>query len=155
MLLDMNLELAKAADAERIASMSRTLIEVGLGWRWTAARVAWQIQSRDTLVLVARTEVSLIGFAILHFLSEDAHLLLLAVSPPYQRKGVGCRLLAWLEKSARVAGIARIHLEVRAVNHEAQSFYSALGFNRERLIPGYYNGKEAAVRMTKNLRCMS
>jgi ribosomal-protein-alanine N-acetyltransferase len=132
--------------------MSRTLIEVGLGWRWTAARVAWQIQSQDTLVLVARTEVSLVGFAIMHFLMEDAHLLLLAVSPPYQRRGVGGRLLAWLEKSARVAGIGRIHLEVRAENQEAQSFYKALGFNQERLIPGYYNGKEAAARMVKNLR---
>jgi ribosomal-protein-alanine N-acetyltransferase len=88
----------------------------------------------------------------MHFLMEDAHLLLLAVSPPYQRRGVGGRLLAWLEKSARVAGIGRIHLEVRAENQEAQSFYKALGFNQERLIPGYYNGKDAAARMVKNLR---
>jgi ribosomal-protein-alanine N-acetyltransferase len=152
MLLDVNLELAKPSDAERIASMSRTLIEAGLGWRWTSTRIHRQIRSPDTLVLVARTEISIIGFAIMHFLTEDAHLLLLAVSPPYQRRGTGRRLLTWLEKSARVAGIASIHLEVRAVNLEAQSFYRALGFRQLRLVPGYYNGREAAVRMIKNLR---
>ena len=151
-LKDIKLELAKVEDADRIASMSRTLIEAGLGWRWTYPRVRQQIGSADTIVLVARTDISLIGFAIMHFLAEEAHLMLLAVSPPYQRYGIGRSLLLWLEKSAQTAGIAKIYLEVRAVNQEAQSFYRSLGYQQVGLIPGYYSGRETAARMIKELR---
>lgn len=146
------LSLAKLGDAERIARMSRDLIEVGLGWRWTAARVATQIRCPDTCVVVARTRQRLIGFAIMHFLTVDAHLLLLAVHPSWQRLGIGQRLIEWLEKSARVAGITSIHLEVRASNKNAQTFYRALGYRETTVAPRYYNSRESALRMIHNLR---
>ena len=108
------LRLARVADADAIGRMSRDLIEAGLDWNWRPARVAAQIRRRDTLVLVACHEARLAGFAIMRFAEETAHLNLLAVRRCYQRTGIGRRLLRWLEKSAWTAGIASIHLEVRA-----------------------------------------
>lgn len=152
---DVTLKLARAADAEAIARMSRDLIEQGLGWRWTAAHVARQIRCPDTLVLTARSSDRLLGFAIMHYGFEEAHLLLLAVRPQNRRQGIGRRLVAWLEKSARVAGVATVYLEVRAVNRAARAFYESLGYETVRRLPGYYSGRETALRMAHSLRVSS
>jgi ribosomal-protein-alanine N-acetyltransferase len=51
------LGLARLSDAKRIATMSRELIEHGLGWSWTPDRVANHISRPDTVVLAARALV--------------------------------------------------------------------------------------------------
>lgn len=154
MAADIELGLAKLADADEIARMSRDLIEIGLGWRWTPARVAHQIRCPDTVVLAARHGNLLAGFAIMHFLAEDAHLMLLAVHPAYRRQGLGRRLLGWLEKSARVAGISTLHLEVRATNQTARAFYRSLGYQEVRFVPCYYSPLESAISLIRELRAL-
>jgi ribosomal-protein-alanine N-acetyltransferase len=143
---------ARSGDAEAIAGMSRDLIEVGLRWQWQPERIIRHIHCPDSVVLVARTGNRLIGFAIMQFFWEHAHLLLLAVRPSYRRLGLGRRLVEWLEKSARTAGIATVYLEVRTHNRGAQGFYRALGYNDLQRVPGYYQGREAALRMAHDLR---
>ncbi len=147
------LRLAQSADAEKIAFLSRDLIEAGLGWSWNPERVARAIRNRDTVTLLAcdRGE-RIIGFAVMRFGDEHAHLSLLAVRPSYQRRGLGRRLIDWLLASARVAGIATIGLELRSSNHGARRFYRAVGFNEGAYIPGYYRGREMALRMMLELR---
>lgn len=147
------LRLASFADAPAIALMSRELIETGLsGWSWDPNRVARSIKARDTLVVVAAARNHLTGFAIMNFGDEQAHLTLLAVKPSHQRGGIGKSLIAWLEESALVAGIATINLELRAMNNAARDFYRALGFNDAAYIPGYYRGVETALRMSRDIR---
>lgn len=87
----------------------------------------------------------------MHFGEEEAHLDLLAVKPTYQRTGIGRQLIEWLEKSALVAGISIIYLEVRAKNREARMFYERLGYRRIRQVQGYYSGRESAVCMAIDL----
>ncbi len=149
---DVTFKLARRCDAEPIAHMSRDLIEVGLGWSWRPARVTKQIRCPNTVVLIARARGCMTGFAIMHFRDEDAHLNLLAVKSSHQRTGIGRRLVKWLEESARVAGIATIHLEVRARNHSARAFYQSLGYREIVLVPRYYCGHESAIRMAHDLR---
>ncbi|MCP5425168.1 MAG: ribosomal protein S18-alanine N-acetyltransferase [Gammaproteobacteria bacterium] len=132
--------------------MSRDFIEVGLRWQWQPERVIHHIRCADSMVLVARTGKRLIGFAIMQFYWEHAHLLLLAVRPSYRRLGLGRRLVEWLEKSARTAGIATVYLEVRTHNQRAQGFYRALGYSDLQRMPGYYQGRESALRMAHDLR---
>lgn len=147
------LRLAKPSDAVPIALLSRDLIEIGLEWCWIPARVANHIRCPDTVVLVACTHKRLIGFAIMDFGEEDAHLNLLAVRPEHQRTGIGRRLIKWLEKSAVVAGILVVSLEVRVHNHGARRFYQALGYREVAQIPRYYSGREPAIRMVHELHC--
>ncbi len=144
----LNLRIALGADASRIALMSRDLIEHGLGWSWTEPRVAKNIACHDTNVLVACTGTQLIGFGIMHVGDSDAHLNLLAIRPSYQRRGLGTRIVDWLEKSARTAGISRVTLEVRSTNEQARHFYSKLGYSEGAHIDGYYGNTETAIRMT-------
>jgi len=150
---NVELKLARLADAPRIALMSRELVEIGLSWSWTAGRVADHIRGCDSDVLTAWAGGQLIGFAIMQFFAEHAHLNLLAVDPVYRRSGVGRQLVEWLEETARVGGMFLVNLEVRAGNGSARVFYRKLGYRETRSIPGYYSGREAAVCMTHDLRC--
>ncbi len=142
----------RPADAGKIAAMSRDLIETGLGWSWDPDRVSRSIGNKDTLTLLACDRNRVVAFAIMHFGDEHAHLNLLAVQPSHQRLGVGRRMVQWLIESAYAAGIASIHLELRAANFAARSFYRALGFSESAYVPGYYRGREMALRMMRALR---
>ena len=147
------IRLATLPDADAIALMSRELIEAGLsGWSWDPQRVARAIRARDTVVLVAAAQNPLVGFAIMNFGDTSAHLSLLAVKPAHQRRGIGGRLMSWLEESALVAGIATINLELRTNNLTARDFYRALGFKDTAYVPGYYQGIETALRMSRDIR---
>lgn len=148
----MILALARRNDAAPIADMSRRLIEDGLPWTWTAARVLRHIRHRETVVLTAREGQALAGFAIMNFAFESAHLNLLAVEPEHQRKGIGPAQLQWLEASAMTAGTFVIRLEVRARNAQALRFYRRLGYEEVGLASRYYCGIEDAIRMSRDLR---
>jgi ribosomal protein S18 acetylase RimI-like enzyme len=148
---NIELKLARRGDAAVIARMSRDLVEDGLSWSWQPSRVAAHIRGPDSNVLTAWADGRLVGFAIMQFLDEHAHLNLLAVEPGYRRFGVGRQLIEWLEKTARAGGIFAIKLEVRASNMGARRFYRALGYQDSKVLPGYYSGREAAVCMTHDL----
>ena len=155
MSLEVTLRLAHSTDAYEIAVMSRDLIESGLGWTWTRARVARNIADRDNLSIVACRGLNVIGFAIAYFGDDHAHLNLLAVQREYQRMGVGTQMIHWLEESARTAGIGAMHLEVRSRNQPARRFYKRLGFIEMAVLPRYSRGVEAAVWMACDLRTLA
>lgn len=143
---------ARSGDVRAMAAMSRDLIEAGLSWRYKPARVAGLSRDPDTMALVACCGDTIQGFAIMQFGDERAHLTLLCVRRAQQRSGIGRRLIEWLIASARVAGIASIHLELRADNESARAFYRALGFGDTIVVPDYYAAGIAARRMVRVLR---
>ncbi|MEY4932446.1 MAG: hypothetical protein RLZZ403_766 [Pseudomonadota bacterium] len=143
---------ARMGEAARIAGMSRTLIEPGLPWSWTPRRVAAHMRQRDNMVVTARTEKDLVGFAMAHFGDDSVHVTLLAVAESAQRHGVGRQLIGWIEESAVTAGVFTVELELRAGNMGAKQFYTALGYRETLRVPRYYSGLEDAIRMARNLR---
>ena len=145
------LRAAHVSEAGAISTMSRLLVEHGLNWRWTSARVKRSIKDRETMVLVASVDGVMSGFAIMKFRDEASHLFLLAVEPRLQRTGIGAALLAWLEKSCRTAGMRHIRVELRAGNRNARAFYEHAGFRFVGQVAGYYDNREAAVVMVKTL----
>jgi ribosomal-protein-alanine N-acetyltransferase len=147
-----SVRLSGPRDAQAIALMSRDLVESGLGWKYDAARVLKAIRNPETLTPVACDRGRIAGFAIMEFGDERAHLVLLAVRPTHRRMGIGRRLVHWLVESARVAGMASLHLELRTGNEAARGFYRAMGFDETIVVPGYYRGREAALRMIRVLR---
>lgn len=145
------LRLATAADAQAIAALSRDRIEQGLGWRWTAPRVLRSILDRETNAVVAAARARVLGFGLMTYQDDEAHLLLLAVQADAGRRGIGAALLTWLEHSAHVAGIGQVYLEARLANDAARAFYARLGYREIQTLPGYYLGREACVRLAKDL----
>ena len=151
-----------------MARLSRDEIERGLDWRWRPPAIRRLIADPEVVALCARCRIAgnssagtrrltdeaevLGGFGIMEFGIDRAHLVLLAVAPGLRRRGLARGILGWLERSARTAGITEIRLEVRAGNSGAGKFYAAQGFRRSGYLPGFYQGREAAYRMTKRLR---
>src|SRR5438093_9126341 len=145
--------LARRSDVVEIALMSRDLIEKGLRWSWTPSRVAASVRNSSAIVVVARAVDRIAGFGIMRYGDEEAHLDLLSVGHDYRGEGLGRRLVEWLEKPALLAGISAVFLEVRGSNHGAQAFYARLGYRKLAHIAHYYQGREAAMRMGRELGC--
>jgi [ribosomal protein S18]-alanine N-acetyltransferase len=151
-LTGIRLRLARRGDAPTLAAMSRDLIETGLGWHYRTERIAQLLGTAETVSLVATEGALTAGFAIMTLGEERAHLVLLAVRADHHRRGIGRRMAQWLVETAVTAGIATLHVELRAQNKAAYAFYRALGFEQTLRIAGYYRGRETAIRMMRMLR---
>jgi ribosomal protein S18 acetylase RimI-like enzyme len=151
-LADVALRLARRADAPMLAAMSRDLIETGLGWHYRPERVGRLLDDPETVTLVACAGEQTAGFAIMTLGDERAHLVLLAVHPQHQQRGIGRRMTEWLVATAVTAGMAAVDVELRAGNTAANALYRATGFAETRRLPGYYRARETAIRMTRTLR---
>lgn len=145
----------RVPDAPIIARMARDYVEHGLRWTWRPRRIQRALLDRKTKVLVAETPkgpgMEIAGFAIMRFDIEEAHLSLLAVHPSYRRRRIARNLLERLEGSARMAGIGEVRLEVRTGNEAALELYRQLGYREILRLPGYYGGRESALRMARDL----
>jgi len=149
MITESAVVLATRGDARAIAEMSREYIEHGLGWSWTEARVEHAIADPDINVAVVRDGPAILAFGIMSYRHDAAHLLLFAVRGSHQRRGLGSRVLRWLEQVARDAGIRSILVECRRDNDAARNFYGEHGFHERVITPRYYRGIEDAVRLEK------
>jgi ribosomal-protein-alanine N-acetyltransferase len=151
MITNEDIQLANVSDALRIAEMSRDLVESGLGWSWTPSRVVKEILGEYSNVIVTWDGSDIVGFAIMKYLEIEARLNLFGVSQSHRRKGVGTRMVKWLEETALVNGNGIVYLETRLKNQGARDFYKSLGYKVIQRIPGYYRGTETAVRMAHDL----
>lgn len=82
---------------------------------------------------------------------DETHLLNLTVAPVHQRQGHGRAMLDELRRWSRELGAARMWLEVRESNVDAQKLYRRYGFRDAGLRRGYYpagpSGRENAIVM--------
>lgn len=102
-------------------------------------------------VLVEQDQV--IGFCILQKVLDEANLLLMAIAPAQQGRGLGTQLLT--ESLAALGDkTSVVFLEVRESNIAAQRLYEKAGFSQIDLRKNYYptaTGKEHAVIMALTL----
>lgn len=104
------------------------------------------------------------GFAMLGFYLEPnehgesqpvADLLALAVASPFQRQGIGRRLLDHvIATTARVSAHSKVwelRLTVAGDNRAAQRLYERAGFSRVSAASGTYERGQLAVRMVRPL----
>ncbi|RYY01820.1 MAG: ribosomal-protein-alanine N-acetyltransferase [Gammaproteobacteria bacterium] len=102
---------------------------------------------------LAEHNQKLVGYVVITHAGGDAELLNIAVSPKFQRKGIGSSLLQ--HAISCVAGHAdMLFLEVRISNRKAIELYSKEGFfelgNRKNYYPTH-NGHEDALLMANQL----
>jgi ribosomal-protein-alanine N-acetyltransferase len=135
------IRLATRKDAEVIALESMAEIEHNLGWSWHPERVAGAIEDTDTNVAVAVDGGVMLGFGIMEYDEESAHLVLFAVREDARRRGIGSALLKWLEKVASVAGVSLLKVEARASNLGARAFYRRHGYSESDVDPAMYRSE--------------
>ena len=99
---------------------------------------------------VLEEEGTLLGFAFVQRILDEAHLLDIAVDPARRGQGLGRDLLRRLMDEELVSGISIWFLEVRVSNASAIGLYRSLGYNELSIRRNYYDGpggKEDALLM--------
>ncbi|OTG92654.1 ribosomal protein S18-alanine N-acetyltransferase [Acinetobacter sp. ANC 3832] len=118
---------------------------------WTLKQFEESINSYQSTVIEQQGEV--VGFCILQPVLDEANLLLMAIHPQQQGKGLGYQLLdqsmALLKNNP-----LQIFLEVRESNLSAIALYEKSGFHQIDMRRNYYpkadGGKEHAIIMVKS-----
>jgi [ribosomal protein S18]-alanine N-acetyltransferase len=96
---------------------------------------------------------ALVGYAVIMFAVDEAHLLNIAVAPAMQGKGFGRRVLEHVIACAKERAVI-LYLEVRPSNTVARELYARLGFRQLAIRPGYYpalTGREDALFLSLSL----
>jgi ribosomal-protein-alanine N-acetyltransferase len=93
---------------------------------------------------------SIVGYAGLWLMTDEAHITTIAVDPDFQGNGIGELLLVALIDRAKQIGARWLTLEVRVTNEVAQRLYEKYTFKEMGLRRRYYsdNGEDALVMWT-------
>lgn len=120
---------------------------------WTHSMFGSSLSSKDECSLLY-VENILVGYAIVSYILDEAHLLNICISPKFEGLGLGRILLRRLVAKALEKRSLCFFLEVRSSNDRAINLYFSEGFNEVGVRPNYYpskKGREDAVLMTLDL----
>lgn len=97
----------------------------------------------------------LIGYAVVMWIPDEAHLLNLSVAGALQGRGYGRAMLRWLCADAAGRGARAVMLEVRPSNERARALYASMGFAqigvRRRYYPAEGDAREDALVLRRLL----
>ena len=135
----------QASDLDAVMQIEK----VNFPFPWTVGNFKDSISSGYTC-LVLETGSTIIGYAVLMMVLDEAHLLNISVAPSQKGQGLGRYLLDHMMQIGREKGGLNMFLEVRPSNTSAITLYESIGFNEMGVRPSYYpahNGREDAVLM--------
>lgn len=113
------------------------------GEAWTRSQLSGILPMTGVLLMLAIdcARDNVVGFSLFRTVADESELLLIAVLPQEQRRGVGRLLLDDFLDRARAERVSRVHLEVREGN-PAISMYRAAGFSPVGRRRNYYHGAD-------------
>ena len=111
------------------------------------------LPGRTSTTATAPELSSIIGFAGLWLMVDEAHITTIAMHPDFRRKGLGEFLLVNLIDIAYDIGAKWVTLEVRVSNYTAQNLYRKYGFREKGLRQKYYsdNQEDALIMWTDEI----
>ncbi len=120
---------------------------------WSEHAYLTEINNRSAYYVVAVFECSVVGYAGMWLVMDEAHITTLGVAPSYRRRRIAEQLIINLLEEAKRRGARRATLEVRESNIAAQSLYKKYGFVPIAIRRGYYtdNRENAIVMWIENL----
>lgn len=111
------------------------------------------LPGRATTTAPSPDLASIVGFAGLWLMVDEAHVTTIAMHPNYRRRGLGEFMLASLIDIAYEIGARWVTLEVRVTNYSAQNLYRKYGFREAGLRHRYYsdNQEDALIMWTDEI----
>lgn len=146
--LDLSLRLLTEEDLAAVMELEKSAHSHP--WRLSSFEDCLKGRQRCWL---AEAKEKLVGYVVVTHAGGDAELLNIAVSPKFQRKGIGSVLLQHAINCV-VGHADMLFLEVRVSNKKAIELYSKEGFFELGHRKGYYptlNGHEDALLMASQL----
>jgi ribosomal-protein-alanine N-acetyltransferase len=120
-------------------------------WESLVSRVSHLLGRNDAAadIAAAQNTQSIVGYASIWIMVDEAHLTSIAVRKGQQRQGIGELLLISIIKLSLQIKAQVVTLEVRVSNHGAQALYVKYGFKNVGIRRRYYSdNSEDAVIMT-------
>lgn len=129
-----------AEDLDAVMRVMNAAFPDRYGEAWTRSQCAGILPMAGVSLKLAEADGKIVGFSLYRTVLDDAELLLLAVAPDAQGRGIGRSLLQHFIEDAKKNGATRIHLEVREGN-DAIRVYEAAGFVQSNRRRNYYHGR--------------
>jgi len=153
--LQIMIESAELRDLDKIVAIENR----SYAFPWARSLLLAEIKGKNfSYVFVARLRQTsfssgkIIGYNYFWLVSDEIHILNIAVDPDYRGYGCGKYLVRFALDFGRERGAKSAFLEVRASNETAQRLYTDLGFHRIGIRKHYYSdNKEDAYVMKKQL----
>ena len=128
-----------AGDLDQVMRIMTAAFPPCFGEAWTRSQCAGIMPMHGVILTIAESGGTAVGFSLVRSVADEAELLLLAVDPAEQRRGIGQALLDEFIAGALAGGAHRLHLEVRDGN-PAIELYRASGFTPAGRRRYYYHG---------------
>jgi ribosomal-protein-alanine N-acetyltransferase len=129
-----------ADDLDSVMDIMSAAFPKRYGEAWTRSQCAGILPMTGVKLVLARDgDGKSLGFSLYRTIADDSELLLLAVDPEVQGRGIGKSLLEHFVNDSGSNGARRIHLEVRDGN-PATRLYEKAGFEQVNRRRNYYRG---------------
>jgi ribosomal-protein-alanine N-acetyltransferase len=128
-------------DLDEVMRIMTAAFRPCFGEAWTRSQCAGILPMHGVTLTIAEAGRIPVGFSLVRAVADEAELLLLAVDPAEQRRGIGQALLDEFIAGALAGGAHRLHLEVRDGN-PAVALYRASGFSAAGRRRNYYRGSD-------------
>ena len=124
------------------------------GEAWTRSQLSGILPMAGVFLILAhdRRRDAVVGFSLFRTVADESELLLIAVLPDEQRRGIGKLLLDDFLDRARDEEVRRVHLEVRDGN-PAIGMYRDAGFSPVGRRRNYYHAKNGKRYDAITLAC--
>lgn len=128
-------------DLDDVMRVMTAAFQPCFGEAWTRSQCAGILPMHGVSLTLADQGGKPVGFSLARAVADEAELLLLAVEPAEQRRGIGQALLDDFIATALAGGGHRLHLEVRDGN-PAVELYRTSGFAQAGRRRNYYHGPD-------------
>lgn len=120
---------------------------------WDKNYILFNIKLPDSIrkFYVAKFGKEVVGYIVCWLSDKTAHIHNISVKKEYQNLGIGSKLLEYLLNELSALEIHTVVLEVRVSNYKAISLYKKFGFIEVEIKKGFYQDKEDAILMMKDL----
>jgi ribosomal-protein-alanine N-acetyltransferase len=100
-----------------------------------------------------RSQTSIVAYAGMWLMIDEAHVTSVAVRPAHRGRGLGQLLMWGMFDLGASAGARWLTLEVRPTNTVARAMYAGLGFREAGIRPRYYtdNGEDAVIMWSEEI----
>lgn len=118
---------------------------------WSLKSFESELTNPLAVYFVALLNDEVIGYCGYWWIFDEGQITNIAVHPKFRKKGIASALMDKMVEKCSVTDVYSLTLEVRKSNQAAISLYEKYGFERVGLRPKYYDNKEDAVLMTKEI----
>lgn len=103
-------------------------------WHDPKYDIELKLQIQPDLFLVAAIENLIVATVMAGYEGHRGWINYLAVTPDYQRQGIGRLMMAKAEAELKKLGCPKVNLQIRATNHSVIAFYEKIGFADDYII---------------------